>query len=51
MIHHSFEFDRLVQSPIRTHSEAEFTHSMCPDCAEKTYAEMRQLKKDLGAAR
>lgn len=33
-----------IESYIRTHSEAEFTHSLCPDCVEKTYAELRRFK-------
>lgn len=37
-----------IEFYIRTHSEAEFTHSLCPDCAEKTYAELRQYKNDKG---
>lgn len=37
-----------IESYIRTHSEAEFTHSMCPDCADRAYAELRRLKKETG---
>ncbi len=28
-----------IESYIRTHSEAEFTHSICPDCTKKLYPE------------
>lgn len=37
-----------IESYIRTHTEAEFTHSMCPDCADRAYAELRKLKKETG---
>lgn len=36
-----------IEFYIKTHSEAEFTHSLCPDCADKTYAEMRRLKNEI----
>ena len=29
-----------IESYIKSHSEAEFTHSICPDCAEKLYPEL-----------
>lgn len=29
-----------VESYIRSYSEAEFTHSLCPDCAERLYGEI-----------
>ncbi len=29
-----------IESYIREHSEAEFSHSICPDCAEKLYPEL-----------
>jgi len=28
-----------IDSYIRAHSEAEFSHSICPDCAKKLYPE------------
>ncbi len=28
-----------IESYIRQHSEAEFTHSICPECAKKLYPE------------
>lgn len=31
-----------IESYIRTHSEAEFTHSICPECSEKLYSDYRQ---------
>jgi PAS domain S-box-containing protein len=34
-----------IESYIRTHTEAEFTHSICLTCAEKAYAELKQLRK------
>jgi PAS domain S-box-containing protein len=34
-----------IESYIRTHTEAEFTHSMCPACADKAYKELAELKK------
>jgi hypothetical protein len=30
---------------IRDNSEAEFSHSMGPDCAKKTFEEFEELKK------
>ncbi len=35
-----------VESYIREHSEADFTHSICPDCVEKLYPGMCQTKKN-----
>jgi PAS domain S-box-containing protein len=35
-----------IESYISRHSEAEFTHGMCPDCAAKIYAELDGLKKE-----
>ena len=29
-----------IEAYIRDHSEAEFTHSICPDCAKKLYPEL-----------
>lgn len=34
-----------VEDYIREHSEAEFTHSMCPECAEKFYPELYKKAK------
>jgi hypothetical protein len=34
-----------IESYISRHSEAEFTHGMCPDCAEKLFSEFDTLKK------
>lgn len=31
-----------IESYIRTHSEAEFTHSICPECSEKLYPQYRK---------
>jgi hypothetical protein len=28
-----------IEDYIRTHSEAEFSHSICPECAEKYYSQ------------
>jgi hypothetical protein len=33
---------KQIESYIRDHSEAEFTHSMCPICAKKLYPELFQ---------
>jgi hypothetical protein len=33
---------KQIESYIRDHSEAEFTHSMCPKCAKKLYPEFFQ---------
>lgn len=32
-----------VESYIQKHSEAKFSHGMCPDCAEKWYRELKEL--------
>jgi PAS domain S-box-containing protein len=34
-----------IESYIRNHSEAEFSHSICPKCAEKLYPEYNPYKK------
>jgi len=34
-----------IEAYISDHSEATFTHGICPDCAEKQYAELRRLEK------
>ena len=33
---------KQIESFIRDHSEAEFTHSICPKCAKKFYPELFQ---------
>jgi DNA repair exonuclease SbcCD ATPase subunit len=33
-------FWQQIEQYIREHSEAEFTHSICPDCAKKLYPEL-----------
>jgi hypothetical protein len=35
-----------LEAYISERSEAEFTHSICPECAEKAMAEISQMKKD-----
>lgn len=35
-----------IETYIQNHSEAEFSHSICPDCAEKLYPEFYPKKKD-----
>lgn len=37
-----------IESYIKDHSEAEFTHGICPDCAKKLYPEMYSKKRDKG---
>jgi PAS domain S-box-containing protein len=34
-----------IEVYISKHSEAEFSHGMCPDCAKKAYEELDKLKK------
>ncbi|NTV12569.1 MAG: hypothetical protein HGA96_01330 [Desulfobulbaceae bacterium] len=34
-----------IESYIRDHSEAEFTHGICPDCVEKLYPELKLSKR------
>jgi hypothetical protein len=34
-----------IESYIRDHSEAEFSHGICPECAEKLYPELNYIKK------
>jgi PAS domain S-box-containing protein len=34
-----------IEGYISTHSEAEFTHGLCPDCATRAYKELEELKK------
>lgn len=35
-----------IEVYIRDHSEAEFTHGLCPDCEKKAYEELDRLKKE-----
>lgn len=35
---------RQMESYIRDHSEAEFSHGLCPVCAENAYEELRRFK-------
>jgi hypothetical protein len=35
-----------IESFIRERSDAEFSHSICPECAEKLYPEYNQHKKE-----
>ncbi len=37
---------KQIEAYISEHSEAEFTHSLCPDCAVKAYADLDELKKN-----
>lgn len=37
---------RQIEVYIRDHSEAEFTHGLCPDCEKKAYEELDRLKKE-----
>ena len=37
-----------IESYIRDHSEAEFSHGMCPECAEKAMKEIEEFKKRSG---
>lgn len=37
---------KQIEAYISEHSEAEFTHSLCPECAVKAYAELDELKKN-----
>lgn len=34
-----------IESYITTHSEAEFTHSICPECTKKLYPDYHEAKK------
>lgn len=36
----------LLEIYIRDHSEAEFSHGICPDCAENLYSDFNPYKKD-----
>lgn len=35
-----------IESYLRAHSEAEFSHGICPDCVEKLYPELYKKKTD-----
>lgn len=35
-----------IESYIRDHSEAEFSHGICPECANKLYPELSKFKKE-----
>lgn len=35
-----------IESFIRDRSDAEFSHSICPECAEKLYPELKSYKKE-----
>ena len=35
-----------IEAYIRDHSEAEFSHSICPDCTKKLYPDLVQSEKD-----
>jgi hypothetical protein len=34
-----------IESYIRDHSEAEFSHGICPDCVEKLYPELHKKRE------
>lgn len=36
-----------IESYIRTHTEAEFTHGLCPTCAAEAYEEIKKMKKQM----
>jgi hypothetical protein len=40
---------KQIESYIREHSEAEFSHGLCPDCAEKQYAEYKRAIEEMKA--
>jgi hypothetical protein len=35
-----------IESYIRDHSEAEFSHGICPECAKKLYSDLKLYRKD-----
>ena len=37
---------RQIEAYIHDHSEAEFSHGICPECAKKFYAELSKLHRD-----
>jgi len=37
-----------LETHIASHSEAEFTHSICPDCQKMLYPEFFEKNKDTG---
>jgi len=38
-----------VETYIGEHSDAEFSHGMCPDCEKKAYSELRRIKPGQGS--
>ena len=40
-----------IEMYIREHSEAEFTHGLCPACAEKEYAELARFTAEMDGGR
>jgi len=36
-----------IEEYLRVHSEAEFSHSLCPDCKNKMLSELSELKKKI----
>jgi len=40
-----------MESYISEHSEAEFTHGICPDCEEKLYPEIHRRLQERGLVR
>ena len=42
---------RQVEEYISTHSDAKFSHGMCPVCAEKIYPELTKKIQDDGGGR
>jgi PAS domain S-box-containing protein len=41
---------RTVEAYVREHSEAEFTHGLCPDCARQLYSDYAEGASSLGRA-
>jgi hypothetical protein len=39
-------FWEAIESYIQAHSEAEFSHSVCPDCAKALYPELHRSNGD-----
>ncbi len=35
-----------VESYVSSHSEADFTHSICPECSDRLYPELKHFKKE-----
>jgi YesN/AraC family two-component response regulator len=40
-------FWEQIELYISTHSEADFTHGVCPDCAKKIYPDIYELNPDI----